>query len=444
MTVFGDLARPWVLAYGVDQESDLANVLKQLAPVLKFLESPNADSEVRQSDYDAIIIAGDVTTLDRRLNILQFGGSPPRDDFLVREGEMACTYRLYISRDGRAGQLEVPSDLPAEVASLVQQSLAPWLMTISPRPLLKKFIQSRTSGAERLPLPQIIRPFVTERGGDACAGRWSRPPESGQEVAEHWWLPADCPDQPAWLKAAFTEWHRLDSERFPGLPDWLSDPLWMTNAELEAVQELTAVEEELRSSTAALTATRDLLRQRLADVRDAANQTERRLLTAQGEELKSETHSTLTELGFQVIDSDQARAAEGSRLLEDLEVRDGPEWVAIAEVRGYGRGAKTSDFQRLARAARSFERRTGREPDARWYVVNHNLTKAPGDRRPVLAGSEPDVAEFQIDGGCVIDTRDLFRLRELVKSTKLSAERARQLLRECRGVFIHPEPVNDA
>jgi hypothetical protein len=62
----------------------------------------------------------------------------------------------------------------------------------------------------------------------------------------------------------------------------------------------------------------------------------------------------------------------------------------------------------------------------------------------VLAGSEPDVAEFQIDGGCVIDTRDLFRLRELVKSTKLSAERARQLLRECRGVFIHPEPVNDA
>jgi hypothetical protein len=44
----------------------------------------------------------------------------------------------------------------------------------------------------------------------------------------------------------------------------------------------------------------------------------------------------------------------------------------------------------------------------------------------------------------VIDTRDLFRLRELVKSTKLSAERARQLLRECRGVFIHPEPVNDA
>lgn len=231
-------------------------------------------------------------------------------------------------------------------------------------------------------------------------------------------------------------WNRLQPKRFPSRSSWEIETTWMTKREIVAKQDLAALEEELLRATTNLEVKIKSMRANVAELRTAVDNSERRLLTAQGDDLKDEVHAALTELGFQVIDSDKERAAEGSRLLEDLEVRDA-DWVAIAEVRGYSRGAKTSDFQRLARAARGFEQRTSREPDARWYVVNANLSQPPPERRAVLAGAEADVAEFAIDGGCVIDTRDLFRLRESVRLGGVTSEEARVALRTCRGIYEH-------
>ncbi|GAA0928856.1 hypothetical protein GCM10009557_93870 [Virgisporangium ochraceum] len=217
----------------------------------------------------------------------------------------------------------------------------------------------------------------------------------------------------------------------------------MTKSEIDALTQLEQAEQELDSTTRQLKERVSELRVKLDDLRMATNNLDRRLLSSQGDDLKNETARALAELGFRIVDSDEARIAENSSLLEDLEVHDGTSWVAIAEVRGYGKGAKTSDFQRLARAARGFERRNGRDADARWYIVNHNLSQPPSERRPVLAGAESDVQEFALDNGCVIDTRDLFRLRESVRSGDMDAVAARTLLKECRGIYVHAMYVPD-
>jgi hypothetical protein len=435
VTIFGAVERPWVLAYNIDASSELGVTLGQLAHIVKFVDSPILSEQVRESDYDALVYEGNIDSVDAGLNILQFGGSPTVDQFQYTTRNMEATFEIRLYGNGRAGRLEAPIDLPAEVASLVQQSLAPHLLPVSPRSLLRETISSWPGGIRPDPAPTVIQPFVSEHNGNACAGRWRRPVDDSW--VEHWWLPLDTPHKPMWVRAAFAEWRRHDPERFPLRIEWANDPQWMTRAEIDAAELLAAAEEELRIATARLSGEVDVCRRKLASAVDAANQQERLLLTAQGDDLKAEVTATLSELGFQVVDSDELRKAEGSSLFEDLEVKDHSGWTAIVEVRGYIRGAKTSDLQRLARAARGFERRTGRDPDARWYIVNHNFAQPPGVRRPVLAGSESDVSEFAIDNGCVIDTRELFRLRESVRRGLMSSEQARELMRECRGALSH-------
>ncbi len=436
MTIFGDLGRPWVLAWGIDVQSGLADTLRRLAPVVKFLENFEPSSEVRQADYDAIVVIDDVGDLDDHLNILQFGGNPSRDDFKIGDEETFAISRIGTAR-GLAAQLEVPSGLPVEVDKLSRESLAPWLLTTSPRVTLAVRDTSWRGNPSSIARPKTIQAFVVERGGAPCAGRWRRASEDPDTRSEHWWLPRDCPDPESWVKAAFIEWHSLDPQRFPAGPDWVSDALWMTKAELDAALELQSAKEKLLHVASELEEEVNRCQASFEEKQVAANQAERRLLTSQGEELKEEVGAALTELGFEVIDSDEARLAEGGSLLEDLEIRDETGWTAIVEVRGYNRGAKTSDLQRIARAARGFEKRTGHEPHARWYIVNYNLTQPPPQRRPVLAGAESDVSEFALDNGCVIDTRDLFRLRESVRRSALTAEQGRQALKTCSGVFIH-------
>ena len=437
MTLFGDTRRPWLLGWGIEEESDLAHAMKRLAPVVTFLKnSHRANSQVRQDDYDAAVVIGQLGDLAAHLNILQFGGTAKLDSFVHSDGEAELTYIVQVYSNGRAGQLEVPTaGVPPEVENLARSSLAPWLLTENPRDVLRESIVMSKGTIE---VPSTVQAFVKERDGLACAGLWRRPTSSLRAPIEHWWLPEKSPDPVEWLEAALTRWRGQNEGRFPGPSDWILDPRWMTASEIGAHRKLAEAQTKLESDLAALTAERDDASRRLLVERENANVRQRLLLTAQGEELKHEVHAALSDLGFNVVDSDELRTAEGSELREDLEVHDDSGWVAIAEVRGYSRGAKTSDFQRLARAARGFEKRNGCEPNRRWYVVNHNLTKAPVERRAVLAGSESDIEEFKIDQGCVIDTRDLFRLREIVNLGKLGRGEAQQSLRDALGVFTHP------
>ncbi|WP_203931149.1 hypothetical protein [Virgisporangium ochraceum] len=424
--------------------------IQRYASVITVLSTHEPSAEVRQSDYDAIVVVGDIGVLDRGLNVIQFGGTTLRDEFKYVDSGTAVFFFIENAAEGLAGKLEVASGLPEQVAKLARESLGPWLLENSPRAILKYHVTRRTGTANTSTLAavrrdklSVIQPLVSEFGGRPCAGYWSRDVSSQGGLPQHWWLPEKTPDSGSWIAAIFSVWRELDPVAFPTRADWETDPQWMTKSEIDALTQLEQAEQELDSTTRQLKERVSELRVKLDDLRMATNNLDRRLLSSQGDDLKNETARALAELGFRIVDSDEARIAENSSLLEDLEVHDGTSWVAIAEVRGYGKGAKTSDFQRLARAARGFERRNGRDADARWYIVNHNLSQPPSERRPVLAGAESDVQEFALDNGCVIDTRDLFRLRESVRSGDMDAVAARTLLKECRGIYVHAMYVPD-
>jgi hypothetical protein len=57
---------------------------------------------------------------------------------------------------------------------------------------------------------------------------------------------------------------------------------------------------------------------------------------------------------------------------------------------------------------------TGQLPAATWFVVNHFRGTDPNSRQQLLPGPDEDAETFGQQGGLIIDTRDLFRLRKTV------------------------------
>ncbi|MEV4519216.1 hypothetical protein AB0J77_03215 [Micromonospora tulbaghiae] len=272
--------------------------------------------------------------------------------------------------------------------------------------------------------------FVREFQGGPCAGYWNRPAGS-----TWWWLPADAPDRVGWLDAAFAEWRRQNEERFPSGPSWAEEEPWLTTAELDAQRELDEHAERERKSQAELAARRRELEEAREAARLLADAAERRLLTAQGEALVAEVKAALEEVGFEVTDSDRL-PANASEKLEDLRVCV-DHWVALVEVKGYSgrRTAKTSDLLQIGRAATRYAITEHRAPDALWYVVNQQAGGNPALRPRPLVSNPADVETSERDGGLVIDTVDLFRLREAVRRGSVSGEAALQLLKKSTGVF---------
>ena len=168
----------------------------------------------------------------------------------------------------------------------------------------------------------------------------------------------------------------------------------------------------------------------------AADGAERRLLTTNGGPLAAEVGNALAEFGFGVVDAD-GLPAHASAKQEDLRVSDGS-WACVAEVKGYPRrNAKANDLMQVDRAVRRFRDNQGRWPDAKWYVVNQSFETPPPERQRPLRGS-PEVSGFAEDGGLIIDTRDLFRLREAVRAGALTKGAARELLKNATDVFQYP------
>jgi hypothetical protein len=149
--------------------------------------------------------------------------------------------------------------------------------------------------------------------------------------------------------------------------------------------------------------------------------------------LVAEVIATASELGFRVVDVDEEISKEGDRR-EDLRIidPDDAEWTALAEVRGYTKGAQLNDLLRLARFVSRYIRDESREPDAVWYVVNHFLGMNPSLRPAPLESNVAEVETFGEGGGLVIDTRDLFRLRMRVRRGETTPAEARALLRGAR------------
>lgn len=194
-------------------------------------------------------------------------------------------------------------------------------------------------------------------------------------------LPSYVPNLARWLNTLIPRWRQRSPERFPQELDWSSDDEWSTAEERYVRQRIGRIQNDKRAAVSEFDEQIKSLSAELHRVNLAADSGPRRMLTNQGTELVDAAAQAIRDLGFDVIDADRDLDSERGQKLEDLQIREPnrEEWIAL-EVRGYKGGAKTSDFQRLARFAARYERETTVSPSRRWLIVNHLINEPPASR----------------------------------------------------------------
>lgn len=247
-----------------------------------------------------------------------------------------------------------------------------------------------------------------------------------------------------WVRAAFDRWRTADSDAFPVTAGWRRADQWSSPDELAARGTLAEFDaEEARRRHEA-----DEKRRELSEKVDAAESTGeawRALLSDTGDDLVKAVQDALELIGFNVIDSDSLPENKGKKR-EDLRAQhDG--WTTLVEVKGYTGAAKSNDLQQLNGAAAAYAAATGSQADALWYVVNAYRKSDPAQRETPLGSREDDLATFaEYSSGSLIDTRELFALRQLVSTDQMSKDDARALLMSAGSRFVAPtgRPVGTA
>lgn len=227
------------------------------------------------------------------------------------------------------------------------------------------------------------------------------------------WLPNVDINQAVWVELLVTQWAQSDKEAFPSFGDWTASPEWMVAEEEQILSQIQALEQKKKELLIDIDKRIGQLTTELALAKANANKRQRRLITAQGEELVDAVAEALKDIGFNVTHVDDLIVGKGPKR-EDLRLSHldevGKEWNAIVEVRGYDRsGGKTADLQRLARFANLYAKETGQAPDKRIYVVNGELELLPSQRQEPLASATEDLQIFSESDGILIWSIDLFR-----------------------------------
>jgi hypothetical protein len=427
--VHGEKPRPWAIVVRPPDDEALQDLIREIVPTVRFVDADGME-RVRQQDYDLAIVFGDAVALLDHLFVVQFGGNPvsarssagPHANWIwtLQKYNGAYAERFAIGdaaveRDVRT--LAIETAIPEPGSSYLVMDWRPNVTDPT------------------LPAPKISS-FVSEMEGLPIAGSVRRSPDPSEE-SELWFLP-DLSGSHAdeWVDAALTYWRRAFPDRFPtDAPDWTHQAAWMTSAEVDAQAAVEAMHERARVEIQRLSDQTEELQQRRDEAGRAADLAERRLVTAQDEDLVDEVATALRELGFEVLDAD-ALPEYRSAKQEDLRVLLG-DWICLAEIKGYARrNARATDLLQLGKAVETFILREKRIPDARWYIVNQSYSTPPADRRRPLQGT--DLGTFEASGGLVIDTRDLFQLREAVRLRKLDQVEAQQLLKSATGILEYP------
>lgn len=261
--------------------------------------------------------------------------------------------------------------------------------------------------------------------------------EDGDVSDSVFWLPDIARNSLVdWVRAAFDRWRAADPDAFPVTAEWRRADRWSSPDELAARGTLAEFDaEEARRRHEA-----DEKRRELSEKLDAAENTGeewRALLSDTGSDLVRAVQDALELIGFNVIDSDTLPENKGKKR-EDLRVaHEG--WTALVEVKGYTGAAKSNDLQQLNGAAAAYAAATGSQADALWYVVNAYREADPAQRETPLGSREDDLATFaEYSAGSLIDTRELFALRQFVATEQMPKEDARALLMSAGARFIAP------
>lgn len=353
------------------------------------------------------------------LRVLQVGGAAT--GYYVREWHNQTTYAMYPQQYLQAGhELVIPSGLSAERAEFVKRYLIPTL----PEQSFRRSVFEQPAGADG----DNWTPLLENADGYAIAVIY-QPHKGAHEV---WYLPEKAIDvlEPA-LDLAFAEWNTQDPKRFPASPNWTSDARWMSAQQQREIEVVRTGIDVARTQVAELNAVIETAEITLDSlIRDSAKSPQRRLLTDNDATLVDAVQHALTEFGFTVVDLDE-QLSPGEPRMGDLSVSDG-DWTAIAEIKGYTKGAKSNDLLTVGRHRRVYEKKN-RDVQRMWYIANSFRLDDPSSRPQILDGADEHTEDFARDDGLAIDTRDLFDLLKQIESGQLEATSAREALKSQTG-----------
>lgn len=430
--VVGVQARPRMLVMGVPEGAEnegMRQSVGRFAPTVRFVTGAEF-YKLRQREWDMLVMIGDarVHEVESHIYVIQIGGT----DGIEIGGPSGVRVYLTTQYSTPATEFHIPDDLPDQIASLVNVDLVPAVQESAGG---NQYMSSELHlGGTRAPNPNMIEinPFLMDGDGKPLAGAIKR----GNRV-EYWWIPFKGKALLQWIAVAISQWRIIDPSAFPADPEWGHSADWRTPEELSLESEIAILVTDRNDYIHTSELNELNLRAQLASTRSRVDQEQRRLLTAQGDDLVEEVVRSLEEIGFEVRVPDEDPESKGDKL-EDIQVTDpnDPDWIALAEVRGYKRGAALNDLLRIARFVLRYVAKQGRVPNARWYIMNHFIAQDPKVRPKPLASNPSEVAEFSNDGGLVVDTVDLFKLRMRVRAGDLSKDQAMEMIKGGVGSLL--------
>lgn len=424
-----DAPRPRVLAIGLtDAEVEL------LRPVVGSLRTTESMNDVHFDEHDVLIhVNADFSSaagLFSRRIAFAAPTKTERPRFAMASGSGYSDYTPPTAAHTQfkpAHSFELTDHAKnAGLASLVRRSCWPeesafytcFPGTVHPKRTVYPLLR------ERLSYPSVLAGILEEE-------------DDGVVKDSVFWLPDIARSALVdWVRAAFDWWRVADPDAFPVTAEWRRADQWSSPDEIAARGTLASFDaEEARRRQEADEKRRELTSK--VDAAEGAGEEWRALLSESGDDLVKAVQNALELIGFDVIDSDALPQNKGKKR-EDLRVEH-EGWTALVEVKGYAGAAKSNDLQQLNGAAVAYAASTGSQADALWYVVNAYREADPAQRETPLGSREEDLDTFaEYSSGSLIDTRELFALRQLVATGQMSKEDARAALMSAGARFVAP------
>ena len=277
--------------------------------------------------------------------------------------------------------------------------------------------------------------LVQTTSGYPVALQFTLPGEPEQEIGEYTrFLVLALPrvdNLTEWLRAFLSDINKVDKVRVPHPPPRLSTPWdWYTPREKELAQQIA----EIKTSIERMEDDRNTLEAELKSATHDAEIGTRKVLWVSGPELVSDVNEILTLFGFNVEDMD-AQSGPKDAKREDLRLTldDRPEWEALVEVKGYTKGAKTSDARQIRDHQEKYVAEKKQLPDLTLWIANPFRRRDPSNR-PSPDNQAIEASEYT--GVAYVLVPDLYRLRVLVEEgTVAASEAARRLVEANPGLW---------
>lgn len=417
---FNQEPRPRVLFEEVSD--DVFEELSLLVPTFRRISETES---VHESEYDLVVTQSrDTFTRAAHLNIVSFGAQTL--DETPNTG--TTRYNVFNSHPRRnmstmANEASIPDTIDASLSRLLERTV------VATIPSGEKFLWHIPEHA--LDRVQVLVELGPEKLPYALL--WKR--RAGEETAQTLVLPTETTGKREWFLWMLKELSNLHPDSFPGEEEWATSPAWATAGTTELHKNSARSQERygelLSEAEAQVSADRDALDE--AQKEDSKGL--HKLLTADGPDLEAAVVEALSILGFAAHPMDDHHDAVTNAKLEDLRVTDpdDDEWICLAEIKGYTKGAKTNDINQITgRPLIAYLRENGQEPSALWHIVNIRRGTSPGTRGPAVA-NDLDLAHLAGVRGILIDSRQLFLA---VRDVQLGQRDADEVRAGLRGSFM--------